>query len=83
MSISNYLDNCYHFDFNTYFILLEEKRIISEAQKNLKVLKKINIITKRKISYKFQKHLIYLNEKHKLSFELYNSLYKINRSFLQ
>ena len=83
MSISNNLDNCYHFDFNTYFILLEEKRILSEAQKNLKVLKKINIITKRKISYKFRKHLIYLNEKHKLSFELYNSLYKINRSFLQ
>ena len=83
MSISNNLDNCYHFDFNTYFILLEEKRIISEAQKNLKILKKINIITKRKISHKFRKHLIYLNEKHKLSFELYNSLYKINRSFLQ
>ena len=72
-----------YFDFNTYFILLEEKRILSEAQKNLKVLKKINIITKRKISYKFRKHLIYLNEKHKLSFELYNCLYKSNRSFLQ
>ena len=72
------------FDFNTYFILEANKRILLESQKNLQVVKNINTIIKKKqkYSYKYIKHLFYLYKKHKLSFEFYDTLYTINNNLL-
>ena len=72
-----------YFDFNEYFIMEEHNRIISEAHKNVKVLKQISKLVKQKNnnSYIYIKQLIHESIKYKLSFDFYDSQCKINKSF--
>ena len=72
-----------HFDFNEYFIMEEQKRIIYEADKNAKVLKQISRLVKQKNnnSYIYIRQLSHETIKNKLSFDFYDSQCKINKSF--